>query len=257
MVTSIVRDEIIYTSDLDEWDKTDANPAEQLHKYNTSRKRFLFYPWGVFCTAYARRNLWLGIFEFGKDYCYSDTDSIKCVNMQSHMPFINDYNQLCENKLRAMCSYHKLNYEDMLLPKTQEGELKPLGVYDHDGQYIYFKTIGAKRYMDYYYNKKTGKNELSITVSGVNKKVAVPYLVDKYGIEGCFNAFNEELAIPEDYTGKLTHNYIDDVHEGELTDYLGNKFYYHAPSGIYFEKASYDFTMDKYLQFLKGVEMIK
>ena len=69
MVTDIVRDSYIYA---DEWlpDTPDFNTA--IEKYNNSSNRFLFYPWGVWVTAYARRNLFTGIIEFKNDYIYSD-----------------------------------------------------------------------------------------------------------------------------------------------------------------------------------------
>lgn len=247
MVTDIVRDDIIYQDD--EWKIEEANKDKLISKYNKSRRRFLFYPWGVFCTAYSRRNLFSGILEFKKDYVYSDTDSIKCRNIQNHFDYIERYNRLCERKLKLMCDHYNIAY-DLLLPKTVKGEVKPLGIWDwetKDNKYIRFKTLGAKRYMVY----QDGK--LSITVSGVNKKVAIPYLLGKYSPEECFEIFNEGLIIPPDQTGKLTHYYIDKQYKGTVTDYQGVKYDYDSPSGIYLEAASYNFDISmEYINFLKG-----
>ena len=60
MVTDIIRDVIGYDNEL-EWNTKETNAQKELEKYNKSRRRFNFYPWGVFCTAYSRRNLWTGI----------------------------------------------------------------------------------------------------------------------------------------------------------------------------------------------------
>lgn len=244
MVTDIIRDDIVYKDN--EWTTEAADVDKLINKYNKSRRRFLFYPWGVACTAYARRNIWSGILEFKHDYIYSDTDSIKCINLDKHQKYINAYNTLCENKLKLMCKHYDIDYND-LLPKTIKGEVKPLGVYDHDGHYDKFKTLGAKRYMVL----EDGK--LSITVSGVNKKTAVPYLLDNNTIDDCFMVFNEGLIIPPDQTGKLTHCYIDKPYKGTVTDYRGVKYDYETLSGIYLEGAEYNFDISAdYINFLKG-----
>lgn len=147
-----------------------------------------------------------------------------------------------------MCDHYGLKYEDVLLPKTIKGEQKPLGVWDHDAHYDKFKTLGAKRYMVYEHG------ELNITVSGVNKKFAVPYLLENCGVDGAFEAFEEGLIIPESATGKMTHYYIDKCYEGDLIDYQGNHYHYISPSAIYLEKASYSFDINQqYIDFLKGV----
>lgn len=264
MVTDIVRDEIIYDNDTG-WDtqynkiRQDKKMSEdekkktintlknkQITKYNDSKKRFNYYAWGVFCTAYARRAVMSGILEFGEDYVYSDTDSIKCRHIEDHKQWIDKYNALCGKKLQAMCKYHNIDYDD-LLPKTIKGVVKPLGVWDYEGTYDKFKTVGAKRYM-----VLEGK-ELSITVSGVNKKIAIPYLQEKYSIEDCFNTFEQGWKIPAEYTGKLTHYYIDQEYQGVVTDYRGVSYNYTALSGIYLEETEYEFSdMSDYINFLKG-----
>ena len=251
MVTDIVREEIIYN---DTWEIEPADPEKQIEKYNNSRRRFLFYPWGVWCTAYARRNLWTGIVNFKEDYIYSDTDSIKCKNIEKHKDYIESYNRMCEKKLRHMCDYYGIDYAE-LLPKTIKGVEKPLGVWDWETKgniYKKFKTLGAKRYMVYQ------GDELSLTVSGVNKKVAVPYLASMYSIDECFEHFNNGLIIPEQFTGKLTHYYIDKEYSGNITDYLGNTTTYSSPSAIFLEPAAYEFDITAdYINFLKGVYYIK
>ena len=100
--------------------------------------------------------------------------------------------------------------------------------------------------------------ELSLTVSGVNKKVAIPYLLDKYTIEECFEAFDFGLNIPAVATGKLTHYYIDKTYEGDITDYTGTTCHYKALSGVYLEPAEYSFDMaQEYIDYLKGYRYIK
>jgi hypothetical protein len=252
MVTDISKDEIIYS---DTWDTKEADVEKDLRKYNNSTKRFLFYPWGVHIVKEATHNLWLGILNFcsngANDYIYSDTDSIKCFNMDKHMDFIKSYNDQCIKKLKLMCKRLNIDYKE-LEPVTIKGEKKPLGVYDHDGHYERFKTLGAKRYM------YESDGHINITVSGVNKRVAVPYLVEKYG-KGIFDAFNTGLAIPAGYTGKMTHVYIDNYQSGVIVDYLGNEWKYREqPPGVYLEDTAYYFDIaSDYIDYIKGVQYVR
>ena len=252
MVTDISKDEIIYT---DTWDTKEADIEKDINKYNHSNKRFLFYPWGVHIVKEATHNLWLGILNFcnngANDYIYSDTDSIKCFNMDKHMDFINAYNEQCIKKLKLMCKRLDIDYKE-LEPVTIKGEKKPLGVYDHDGHYSRFKTLGAKRYM------YESDGHINITVSGVNKRVAVPYLLEKYG-KDIFTAFNTGLAIPAGYTGKMTHVYIDKYQSGVIVDYLGNEYKYREqPPGVYLEDTAYYFDIaSDYIDYIKGVQYVR
>ena len=246
MVTDIIRDIITYENN--DWGIEHADEQQQLNRYNDSRRRFLYYPWGVWCTAFARRNLWYGIANMGQDYIYADTDSIFYFSTEENERFITRYNAMCEKKLRAMCEHYGLDYEAELLPKTVKGVVKPIGVFDREPDIQKFKTLGAKRYMTYI------NGELSITVSGVNKNFAVPWLLEKCTVDGAFEAFEEGLIVPEDATGKLTHYYIDRPYEGDIVDYTGRKYHYFTPSGIYLEKATYCFDISQsYIDFLKGV----
>ena len=253
MVTDISKDEIIYT---DSWDILPADIEKDIEKYNNSNQRFLFYPWGVYCTAYSRRNLYYGIMHMTNkdgtsDYVYSDTDSIKLLNYEAHKYYIDWYNRQCEKKLKAMCKFHDIDYQE-LLPRTIKGKVKPLGVWDYEGCYSRFKTLGAKRYMVEH------DGEINITVAGVNKFVAVPYLINKYGND-IFDAFNMGLDIPPEHTGKLTHVYIDSYQTGSCTDYLGKCYEFtEQPPGVFLEKAPYYFDISQdYINYIKGVQFQK
>ena len=250
MVTNILQELNEYIDGV--WNCEAADPEKAINKYNNSKRRFLFYPWGVFCTAYARANLWFGgILPFGDCYIYSDTDSVKVINAEAHIDAIEAYNKNIIKKLYAMCDHYGIDHE-MLAPKTIKGVPKMIGVWDWESkghQYQYFRSIGSKRYMVY------NDEGLNITVSGVNKNTAVPYLLDKYGVKGSFMHFNSGLHIPPDYTGKLTHYYIDEPRKGTIIDYQGNTFDFEAPSGIYLEKAAYDFDItEEYFLYLEKVK---
>lgn len=250
IVTDILRDLIEYDTD---WTKNTPDLYSEIDKYNNSKSRFLFYPWGVYVTAYARRNLFTAIVECDDDYLYSDTDSVKIINSEEHTQYFQWYNRMVMRKLETACKFHNLDI-NLIKPKTIKGIEKPLGVWDlDDGFYTRFKTLGAKRYMV----EEDGK--INITVSGVNKHNAVPYLYAVYkDHDKIFNAFEDGLVIPGDYldmspTGKSTITYLDDETYSTLTDYLGNTKEIHSLSGIHMESASYQMSLSEvFIEFLKG-----
>lgn len=251
MVTAVIRDEYEYT---DEWLKSEADVDSQLGSYNKNFNRFLYYGWGVWVTAHARHNLFSAIYEFGNDYVYSDTDSVKGINFDDHLEYFKTYNNNVINELLKMCNYYKISFSKCM-PKTQAGEPKMIGVWDREDGYLRFKTVGAKRYM--YENLK---GELGMTVSGLNKKYALPYLLEanNNNHDVIFEKFGEGMFIPEGHTGKSTLTYVEDEMAGTLVDYLGNKSKWHEMSAIHMEPQSYFMSLiGDYIKFLEGVQYVE
>lgn len=255
MVTDIVRPEIVYDG---EWvDPLPKVLEKAIEDYDTDKNRFLFYPWGVWVTSYARRNLFTAILEFAEDYVYSDTDSVKVLNVSKHKTYLDRYNSTVTHLMDKAMDYHGLP-RDLTRPRTVKGVEKPLGVWDFDGVYSRFKTLGAKRYMVEYANdvrngeKKRGT--VSLTVSGLNKNKTVPYLLSK---GDPFEQFHDEMRIPPGKTGKMTHTYIDELRSGELEDYLGNTSRYSEASAVHLEDVDYSLSLSReYADFIAGIQYI-
>lgn len=245
-VTSIIREIIEYGTDWIENDKlSDAEISNQLEKENEKRGRFLFYLWGVFVTAYARKNLWNGILAMGSDYVYSDTDSVKILNADRHREYFEKYNYEIIEKLKRALRYHGIN-ENAINPKTIEGKEKPLGVWDYDGFYKRFKTLGAKRYL-----VETADGKYKMTVAGLSKKDALEYIISKS--KNPFDFFKNGMYIPPSNTGKLTHSYIDEYFSERVTDYLGNSGIVSEMSYIHLEPTDYHLSLSQaYRKFLEG-----
>lgn len=266
-VTDPIRDTIIYQ---DDWDCIGANLSEQLDEYNHKRGRFLFYPWGVWISAYARRNLFTAIKELGTDYIYSDTDSVKFLNYEKHKDYFIQFNKWVESMLKRAMKFHGLD-ESLCFPEVN-GEVKTVGIWDDEGEYIRFKTLGAKRYLGY------KKGRLIITVAGLNKEKGAEYLlrtfsgqpesvIDEYmkdekmelnlsdkELDDIFEAFTDNLIVPANYSGRLIHFYQDDEVAGEVTDYLGNTIPFDELSGVYLEESEYSLNMGTYLDFIMSLE---
>lgn len=262
--TSPIRPENEYIGG--EWKQTEPNVEESLERYNKSFKRFLSYVWGVYVTALARWNLFTGIRESGHDYVYADTDSIKIRHGENHLPYIKRYNERVERLLKEAMKHHGLPF-DLCCPKTIKGEPKLLGVWDYDGHYKRFKTLGAKRYIVEYdegheieYKDEKGKKILlpySLTNSGLNKKKVVPWLYEKAIKQGksIFDVYDDELLVPAKHTGKNTHTYIDEETEGLLKDYKGQTYAYHELGSIHMEEASYSLSMaQEFMLFLNEIK---
>jgi hypothetical protein len=251
MVTAIVRDEFEYS---DEWFKKGADVDSQLAGYNKNFNRFLYYGWGIWVTAHARHNLFSAINEFGNDYVYSDTDSIKGINFEDHMNYFKKYNDVVFEKLLDMCNHYNIPFSKCK-PCTKNGESKLIGVWDMEKSYARFKTVGAKRYI---YEYEDGK--MNMTVSGLNKKYAMPYLLEdnNNNHDLVFEKFGEGMFIPAGHTGKLTLTYIENEIKGTLVDYQGVTGEFHELSAIHMEKQSYFMSLiGDYIKFLKGVQYVE
>lgn len=231
-VMDVLQEEIWF--DYSGWHSNEGDVSEILAEYNSDERRFLFYPWGVFVTAYARRNLFYAIKECGDDYIYADTDSVKIMNYEKHKNFFDRYNNWITARLVTAAKFHGID-PSRLKPKTIQGIEKPLGVFDDDGFYTKFKTLGAKRYL-----VETKEGKLKATVAGVNKKGIAKYLSEQ---KDPFTFFDDKMTVPAEYSGKTQCAYFDEPIEGITTDYLGNSFEYHELSGVHLGTSDYNLTI--------------
>ena len=156
--------------------------AEMLDKFYDSESSFLPYQYALWVTAHARKQLQDGCDIVGKDLLYIDTDSVF---------YVGDHEQqfeLLNKKLRDEAIKRKaVAYKD-------EKEF-PMGVWSDEGDLLYFKTLGAKKYI----YSEDGKT-IKATISGVAKDLGREFFT-KHG----FRAFNDNTVIP--VSGKVSAHY--------------------------------------------------
>lgn len=180
----------------------DAEYNKQLHKeyekYIKKKRHILLYPWGVWVTSYAFRNVHelnkcVKPEEEGGLLLYNDTDSAYASGWD--LDKIAAYNANCLNKLRAN------NYGSI----TLRGKTFTLGIAEHKplkDDYTEFKILGAKRYA----GRCKADNKIHITVAGVPKKGAECLNDDLYN-------FTKDFIFPGSKTGKKTHVYfVSDIY---------------------------------------------
>lgn len=187
-VTALVPDEIIYNG---EWEKNKLNAKIFETKIEDLKskpyKNFLQYDWGVYVTAYARKQLWDMIFLIGDaDVIYYDTDSVKVIG--NHSNEITTINAEIKKRAQLIADQRGIKI-GMFNPIGPDGRVYPIGNWTYDGHYDRFKTLGAKRYA-YEVN-----GELHITASGINGETAVKEVIS-------LDRFNDNLIISAENSGK-------------------------------------------------------
>lgn len=247
MVENIVKDSLIYKDG--KWVKPDINIDDAIDDYNTSPKRFLYYAWGCWVTAYARRALLHVIAQLGDAHIYGDTDSTKCT--KSNDKIFVKYNNYIKKQLRKICDYYDIDY-NRLSPSTIKGDRKQIGIFERECTYKQFKTLGAKRYM---YTDQADK--VHTVISGVNNSTGGPWLqsvADKRNISP-YALFDDDLIIPYEGCLRLTHTYIDHPLSGSITDYRGKSCKYDALASVHLEESNYTLNMlDSYIQYIHDIQ---
>ena len=244
MVTSL--EQALNKYEGDEWTTEAPDIDETLEKYNNSSNRFLFWLWGIFVTAHVRHVIAKAILELGDDYIYSDTDSVKFLHLEAHKAYFDSFNERIGKKIEQSARYHQIELS-FYRPKGQDGIERPIGFFDYEGTYKRFKTLGAKRYFveqEKAHNLGGIDTPYSLTISGVNKRSAIPALVEKAKREkkDIFDYFKLDMVLDENACGKNTHTYCDYEIEGELEDYLGKKAHYAEMSFMHIEPTTYKLT---------------
>lgn len=241
MVTKNITDTIDFKEDM--WKKELLNEKNFYTKIASEKKKlsktFGAFQFGVWVTAYARRNLWKGILALDYNVAYCDTDSIKYIDCNTD--FFERYNkeiEIRENMRAEMLGIPK----DKFCPLDKNGIPHRIGIFEDDGQYKKFKTLGAKKYCYVDNNDK-----LHMTVSGVRKS-AVSQL---HNIED----FKDGTVFDVEHAQKLLMSYIDD-----MTPIVWNKgqydeFYSNYQHGICAQPTTYSLGItDDYESILTMVQ---
>ena len=143
---------------------------------------FLYYAYGIWVTALARLELRRALWVAGHQAVYCDTDSVKYIGEVD----FTDLNKRLLNK----------SIKNSAFALDRKGNKRYMGVFELDGTYKRFATLGAKKYV---YEDDTG---LHITIAGVNKKKGAEELQKAGGIE--------RFLLPvEDPLGNGAYQYTD------------------------------------------------
>ena len=223
---------------------------EALEKYNNSRSRYLYYPWAAWVTAYSRYILLMTMYDLidaGVTVMYCDTDSIYHKPSPKAQIIIDRVNNEVRERLSAAMHYRWFfasdeEVENALAPKDIKGVRHHIGLFEVDGHYDNFKTLGAKRYAV----EKDG--EFKITVAGLSKGAA-PHIEEIGGMD----AFVDGLTVPAEKSGRLTHTYSEETAHNLVTDYLGNTCEMEQHGFIHLEPSPYVLTVsDDYTRFVQS-----
>ena len=168
-VQDICKRNILYENDQFKFD--DELSDQELYD-KTIQKAFICYAWGVWTTARAREQLQIAINMTGDNFVYCDTDSVK---------FIDDGGV-------SFDKYNKSRKQDSIknggVAADKAGKQYYLGLYDYEGTYKRFITMGAKKYA---YEDPAG--QLHITVAGCCKSKGAKELATRGGLESFKEGF--------------------------------------------------------------------
>ena len=174
-----------------EWTVEEKEQSEILDERN--KHAFLAYQWGVWVTAWARYELEDGLKIAGHNFVYCDTDSVKYIGDCD----FTEYNSAKEKRSKETGSY----------ANDKHGETFYMGVYESDGSYSEFATMGAKKYV----YKESADGETHCTIAGVNKKLGGKEL-DKHGGISAFRrgfVFREAGGTESVYNDHPTNGVIE------------------------------------------------
>ena len=187
MVTDILMADIKFEDNTwcEVFDLTDKQIDDKLAELHEKWYRNdLAYQWGIWVTAYARRELLEAVLYVGDDECYHDTDSVKMLHYWKYFDYFKEKDAEMDLKLKAMCEYYDIDFE-RTRPRKDNGKGKavPLGHWDFEAVYREAVFEGAKKYCYNLasrpyscYDKKKKKwvqmHNIHITVAGVPKAAA-------------------------------------------------------------------------------------
>lgn len=196
-VQDICKRNILYQNDMFIEDQELSDP--ELYA-KTITRAFICYAWGVWTTARAREQLQIAIDMTGTNFVYCDTDSVK---------FIDDGSV-------SFDKYNKSRKQDSIknggFAEDKNGNKYYLGLYEYEGTYKQFITLGAKKYC--YVDQD---DRLHITVAGAGKKTGAAELARHGGIKAFKEGFTfKEAGGTESIYNDITEPFTVDIDGKQL-----------------------------------------
>ena len=240
-VTNTIRDDVTY-SNADGWNVNELTNEDIIKKLEHEKKKgFLSFSYGVWVTAYARRNLLSNVIKMDEKVAYCDTDSLKVVQGYDKNVIL-DYNKSVKERIKRVSKLLKIPMEKYE-PKDIKGEKHLLGVFECETKkwnkhtYDLFITQGAKKYAikTKEIDEDTGelKEVIKITVAGVPKNKGARALKD-------LNDFRDKFIFKASDTGKQSIIYIDDQQVDKLIDDNGVEYINKDSTGCCMIPCSYE-----------------
>ena len=218
LVTRMVENEVIYDG---EWSVENDN-----FNYEKEKSKLVLLPqWGIYVTAHARfavLSTMKKVIDDSKglidDVVYSDTDSLKIENVDSHRWIFEEYNEKIITLNKSLFPGKPLFWD--------------LGCFDYEGTSEKFKTLGAKRYIN------TKKGKIEVTIAGLPKGTLQDYC-EKKNID-IYEFFNSGMMLDIGFSNKLTTKYNDEYHsalvDGELMEEFSSVALYDIPFTMSLDK---------------------
>lgn len=185
--TDPVRDVALMDS-AGEWRKETPDIEESLEDYYNSRNSFLPYQWGIWVTAHAREQLEKSLRLTGNATIYVDTDSNKCVGVESNVL------EKLNTEIKKEAVIHNA-YVDF------NGKRYYMGIFEEEDTCDEFVTKGAKKYAH------TENGKFGITISGVSKTLGALEMERVAEKEGtlAIDQFKDGFIFKD--SGRTTHYY--------------------------------------------------
>lgn len=224
MVTGLFHLSLVYDEDTAEFD---VDTGKDRPYYRLIQGQILLPQWGVWITAICRHNLLSKLISkmgSGKhnDAIYSDTDSAKVIHPELHREMISQYNDEILQR----------NYK---IKKQYGYDIGKLGIFDDEGGYYKFKTLGCKRYC------YTDQDGFHAVIAGLPKdtidKYCRPRNLDKYLY------FDDKMQFMPRFSQKLGSRYTDDRYTDIIIDKDGNAEQMTEESGCCLVNAPFTMSM--------------
>ena len=211
--------------------------------YIQKRDKILSVYWGVWVTAYARHKLLSQIYEIEErsmklfhheSVVYCDTDSMYIKNIEHFKDILDKYNSEIIEK-------NKKNLPD---------GCEDLNTLDIDPPCEYFKTLGAKRYVKTYFDKKKKYEQVTkVTIAGLPKASLLEFC--DYDRERIYNEFKDGMIIDKTFSHKMTRVCKYEKYEADITDYEGNTMKCKQYGGCVLKEIEFSLDASEILKFVE------
>lgn len=213
--------------------------------YEVIVKNQILLPYfGIWISAYARRNLLSIVAKLDADNAYSDTDSSKVFNYYGNKYIFDAYND----------RIHRIN-NTMYVGDHDRFVYKDLGCFMVEDKYIKFRTNGCKRYIytTSSYDKETGKYHLEdhVTIAGMRKGSLQNKAMNEN--RDIYELFEDGLELDKLESDKLTSVYNDKEFTLDVIDKDGRESTVYEKSCVTLVDIGFKMKIDKlYIQYYEA-----